>query len=97
MRGDQRVMRCLPLDSFWKGGCDKPRDNDVAQHFCNQGGSWYALRGRLVCVQKAPGRIGSVNGHKEHEHAALIRTSSLYVKYGDHLSKMGRVVVWEEK
>lgn len=43
MKGGQRVVRSLLLDSFWEGRRDKTRDNDVAQHFCDQGSSWKAL------------------------------------------------------
>jgi hypothetical protein len=43
VKGDQCMVRRLLLDGFWEGGRDETRDNDVAKHFRDQGGSWNAL------------------------------------------------------
>jgi len=96
MEGDQRVVRGVLLDSFWEGRRDETRDNDVAEHFCDQSCSWHALSSRLVCVKKAPGRVESGDGRLEHEQLTPRKTCSLYMKYGDHLGKVGRVVVREK-
>ena len=59
MKRDQCAVRCSVLDCFWEGRRDEACNSNVAHHLCDQGGSWYALSGRLVGIQEGPMRVGS--------------------------------------
>ena len=98
MKRDQRVVRCSVLDCFWEGRRDEACNSNVAHHLCDQGGSRYALSGRLVGIQEVPRRVGSTGRRQQLNFGTLrMKGRSLYTKDGHHFGKMRSVVIGEKQ